>query len=375
MTFQRRATCTVSLLVLLGSLPAFTQSTVPATAFGPSATLPDDPAYLQQQSAAQSGVQTEVSGMIQGTVSDAHGGLVPKASVTLEQKGHSTLRETTTDSAGHFAFANLAPGTYTVLISAPELKTFLSPPVALAAGEHYELPETALPVVANTNVTVSANSVEVAEEELNRETKQRVLGIFPNFYTSFVYDAAPLNTRQKFKLTLRSVTDPMAFVGPAITAGIETGRDTFPSWGQDGTSYAKRYAAAYGDELLTRMFSYSIYPAIFHQDPRYFYMGPPNKTSTRFWHAALSGIVTRADNGHLQPNYSHMLGSASAGALSSVYHPASDSAGYLAALNFGVGLGSHGVQALIREFVLPRFTTHVPAYAKGKTAPVATTNP
>jgi len=202
-----------------------------------------------------------------------------------------------------------------------------------------------------------------------------VLGIFPNFYTSFVYDAAPLNTRQKFKLSLRSVTDPVAFIGPAITAGIETGRDTFPSWGQDGPSYAKRYAAAYGDELLTRMFSYSIYPAIFHQDPRYFYMGPTNKTSTRFWHAALSGIVTRADNGHLQPNYSHMLGSASAGAMSSVYHPASDSAGYLAALNFAIGLGTHGGQALIREFVLPRFTTHVPDYAKGKTAQATTPNP
>jgi len=69
----------------------------------------------------------------------------------------------------------------------------------------------------------------------------------------------------------------------------------------------------------------------------------------------------------MQPNYSHMLGSASAGAVSSVYHPASDSAGYLAALNFGVGIGSKGVQCLIREFILPRFTTHVPAYAKGKT--------
>jgi hypothetical protein len=97
-------------------------------------------------------------------------------------------------------------------------------------------------------------------------------------------------------------------------------------------------------------------------------MGPPNKTSTRFWHAALSGIITRGDNGRMEPNYSHMLGSASAGAVSSVYHPASDSAGYLAALNFGVGIGSKGVQCLIREFILPRFTTHVPAYAKGKTS-------
>ena len=329
--------------------------------------LPDAPSFALQQ---QSTTATENTGTIQGVVTDLHGGLVPGASVTLESASRGDLRETNTDSAGHFVLANIAAGSYTVLVSAPELKTYLSPPFTVQPGQRLELPTIVLSIAsALTSVTVSANSTAVAEEELNRETKQRVLGVFPNFYTSFVYDAAPLNTRQKFKLTLRSVTDPFSFIAPAITAGIETGRDTFPRWGQDGPSYSKRYAAAYGDELFTRMFSYSIYPAIFHQDPRYFYMGPPNKTSTRFWHAALSGIVTRGDNGRMQPNYSHMLGSASAGALSSVYHPASDSAGYLAALNFAVGLGSHGVQALIREFVLPHFTTHVPAYAKGKTSP------
>jgi hypothetical protein len=252
----------------------------------------------------------------------------------------------------------------------------LSKPFVLRPGEHLELPTIALTIAPTTaSVDVSADSSAVAEEELNRETRQRVLAIFPNFYTSFVYDAAPLNTRQKFKLSIRSLTDPVAFIGTAVTAGIETEQDTFPSWGQDAPSYGKRFAAAYGDELLSRMFSYSIYPSLFHQDPRYFYMGPSNKLSTRFWHAALSGVVTRGDNGHMEPNYSHMLGSASAGALSSVYHPASDSAGYLAALNFGIGVGSHGVQALIREFILPRFTTHVPAYAKGRTPPPAAPNP
>jgi len=297
-----------------------------------------------------------------------HGGLVPGASVTLERTGHTNLRDATSDSAGHFTFPNVPAGIYTVLVSAPDLKTLLSPPFVLRQGEHLELPAIALTIAPiTTSVDVSADSSAVAEEELNRETRQRVLGIFPNFYTSFVYDAAPLSTRQKFKLSFRSLTDPVAFAGTAITAGIETSRDTFPSWGQDAPSYGKRFAAAYGDEILTRMFSYVVYPTLFHQDPRYFYMGPPNKTGTRFWHAALSGIITRGDNGRMEPNYSHMLGSASAGAVSSVYHPASDGAGYLAALNFGIGIGSKGVQGLIREFVLPHFTTHVPAYAKGKT--------
>jgi hypothetical protein len=238
------------------------------------------------------------------------------------------------------------------------------------------LPETALPVVASTTVTVSANSVEVAEQELHREEQQRVLGIVPNFFTSFIYDAAPLDTSQKFRLTTRSLVDPTAFLGVAITSGLEQANDTFPSWGNsDAASYGKRYAAGYGDEMLTRLFSYAIYPSIFHQDPRYFYLGPSQPGKTRVVHALISGIITRGDNGRHQLNYSYILGSASAGALSGLYHPASDGPGKLAALNVGVGIGGKGLQALIREFIWPRFTTHVPDYANGKTAPSATPNP
>jgi len=336
-----------------------------------SVLLPNAPSFVLQEPT----LTAESTGGVQGLITDLRGGLVQEAAITLERRGQSSLREATSDSAGHFVFLNVPAGSYTLLVSAPDLKTYLSAPFTVQPGQHLDLPAIALGIAsANTSISVSANSTAVAEQELNAETRQRVLGIFPNFYTSFVYDAAPLNTRQKFKLTLRSVTDPMAFVGVAVTAGIETSRDTFPSWGQDAPSYGKRFGAAYGDELLTRMFSYAIYPAIFHQDPRYFYMGPGNKTSTRFWHAALSGIITRGDNGHNEPNYSHMLGGASAGALSSVYHPASDSAGYLAALTFAIGLGSKGGQALVREFILPHFTTHVPAYARGRT-PVQPTPP
>ena len=369
-TKHPRLTLAIISALLVGSFALHSQTLL--TASITEAPLPNAPSFVLQQASSDE----DSSGVIQGIVTDVHGGLVPGASITLERIGHPNLRDATSDSAGHFTFPNVIAGTYTVLVSAPDLKTLLSQPFVLQSGEHLELPTIALAIAPiTTSVDVSADSSAVAEEELNRETRQRVLGIFPNFYTSFVYDAAPLNARQKFKLSFRSLTDPVAFAGVAVTAGIETSRDTFPSWGQDAPSYGKRFAAAYGDEILTRMFSYVVYPTIFHQDPRYFYMGPPNKTSTRFWHAALSGIITRGDNGRMQPNYSHMLGSASAGAVSSVYHPASDSAGYLAALNFGIGLGSKGVQGLIREFILPRFTTHVPAYAKGKAAPTNTAAP
>lgn len=327
------------------------------------AELPNAPGYLGQQ-ASPAG-----AGLIEGTVTDAQGGLIPNAVVTLSEKGHANLVDATTDSSGHFRFTGLGAGTYELLIAAPQFHTRLSLPVELSAGQHEELAAISLsPATAETTVTVSANSEAVAEEELHRETQQRIVGFIPNFYTSFIYDAAPLNTRQKFKLNTRSVTDPTIFLGVAAAAGVEQSRNTFPSWGNDdAASYGKRFAAAYGDALLRHTFSYAFYPAIFHQDPRYFYLGPTNKKSTRIVHALTYGIITRGDNGHHQLNYSHLLGSASGGAVSSLYHPKSDGPGYLAGMNLGLGIGFSAFQAVFREFVWPRYTTHVPEYAKGKT--------
>ena len=56
----------------------------------------------------------------------------------------------------------------------------------------------------------------VAAEELRTEEKQRLLGVIPNFYTSYIYDAAPLTVKQKFSLAVRNGVDPAAFIGIGI---------------------------------------------------------------------------------------------------------------------------------------------------------------
>jgi len=327
----------------------------------PTAALPNAPSALQEIAGGHEGSAT-----ISGVVSDIAGGLVPNASIKLQDKGHNTLRETTSDSAGSFTFANLAPGTYTVLISAKGLETFLSEAVTLKANARFELPDISLPIAAaHTSVDVAANSAAVADMELKVETEQRVLGVVPNYYTSFVFNAAPLTTRQKFRLSLHSTLDPFAFAATAVRAGIQQDENTFPSWGNDTVaSYFKRYAADFGDGLIGRNLSSALFPAIFHQDPRYFYMGPSQPLKKRVWHAVSAGVIARGDNGRLQPNYSHLLGSASAGALSSVYHPASDSAQSLALNNALFSMSGTAIQCLLREFVWSHVTTHVPDYMK-----------
>ena len=51
--------------------------------------------------------------------------------------------------------------------------------------------------------------MEVAEAQIKQQEKQRVLAIIPNFYVSYVPDAAPLNAKQKFELAWKVAVDPV----------------------------------------------------------------------------------------------------------------------------------------------------------------------
>lgn len=349
----------IALFAVNGGSRLFAQQTFAATT-----ELPNAPGFQVPEATAS----------ISGNVSDVRGGIVVGAEISLNEKGRPDGRSTTSDGEGHFLFHNLAPGSYAVVISSPGLETFQSPAIVLRVGQKYELPAIALPIApASTVVNVVLTQSQIADDEIKLETSQRIAGIFPNFYTAFLWNSAPLNTRQKFKLSTRATTDPVAFFTAGLVAGIEQANNTFPGYGQGAEGYGKRYGAAYGDAFIGRTLGSAVFPSIFRQDPRYFYMGPANPTKARLKHALLAGLVARGDNGRWQPNYSHIAGNAAAGAISTLYHPDADSPGELARNNALIGIASGAFQGLIREFLWSRFTSKVPSYAKGK--PAAGTHP
>lgn len=301
----------------------------------------------------------EVSASISGVVQDMTGGAVAGAEVRLTDANGFPRGMALSDANGAFTFSPIPPGSYRVMVNAKDFEPFQSAEIVVTAQQAYEIPGIFLRVAAaNTYLTVRPTE-EVAAEQIKAQEQQRIIGIVPNFYTSFIYDAAPLTTRQKYSLVFHSAFDPIEFLGAGITAGIGQATNRFPGYGQGASGYGKRYAAAFGDSLTRNYLSNAVLPSLFHQDPRYFYQGSGSAKS-RLVHALSFTVVLRGDNGRNMPNYSFLLGNIGSSLLSSLYYPREDRGARLVFTNVAIGIAARAGVAVLREFVSKRFTNNVP---------------
>jgi hypothetical protein len=318
--------------------------------------LPDAPGT---NAASSSAPEEQSTGSISGVVLDVNGADVEGADVTL-QIGTSKKRTIKTDSSGLFSFATVEPVTFKITIAATGFASWISTDLRLQKNQSYELPPVVLQIEsAMTNVDVNFTQHDIAEEQISLEEKQRVLGVFPNFYVVYTKDAVPLSSGQKFRLALRTSYDPVSFAIPAIIAGVEQSQNTFSGYGQGAQGYAKRYGASYGDGFIGNMIGNAILPSLLHQDPRYFYKGTGTIRS-RALYAMSTAFICKGDNGRWQPNYSFILGNFAAAGLSNAYYPASDRNGAgLTITNALIDTASGAATSLIQEFLIKRISRGV----------------
>jgi Carboxypeptidase regulatory-like domain len=314
--------------------------------------------------ASISGAQT--SAIISGSVLDANGATLPGANLTLAPEKGGPGRTSLSGNNGEFSFDGLPAGNFILTVTSPGRAPFVLPGIVVGPGERRAPLEISMAIAGTTTeVLVVVTTTELAQEQVKAAEHQRVLGVLPNFYSSYIWDAAPLNSRQKFDLAFHSVADPVEFLATGIVAGAEQATKTFPGYGQGVEGYAKRYGAAYADDLLGRMIGSAILPSLLHQDPRYFYKGSGSVRSRAFY-AVSRALVTRGDDGRTEPNYSRLIGSFAAGGLANLYYPRADRGLGLTLGDGFVGIAGHAADNLIREFFLRRLTPNVPNYEKGK---------
>jgi len=151
----------------------------------------------------------------------------------------------------------------------------------------------------------------------------RLFFVLPNYLTvENMKQFAPVSAKTKFKLSLKTMSDPVtvSFIGAIALLG--QARNSDPSYGQGLQGYAKRYATFYADTGIGTLMTTSVFPTILRQDPRYFQLGKGG-IRHRTMYSVSRIFVTRADSGELQFNYSEVVGTGVAAGISNLYHPQS----------------------------------------------------
>jgi hypothetical protein len=316
-------------------------------------------------SAQSPAIQGSAPSAIQGTAKDFTGLAITGGVVTLESSASTRERTAVTDQAGGFRFVAVEPGDYKITIAAAGFAVWTTANVVVDSGDSQPLLSAVLQVAtASSSVTVTLPQHELAAEQLKAEEKQRLLGVFPEFFVTYASNAAPLTTAQKFQLGWKTITDPVAFIGTGIAAGIQQGRNNYPEFGQGVEGYAKRFGAQYADRVTGVIIGHVVMQSIFHQDPRYFYKGT-GSVGSRALYAIGTAFVRKGDNGHWQPDYSDVLGSLAGTEISRLYYPFSSRPGRRLFDNVMLEFGGRAANHLLHEFVLRKVTTHVPKMAAG----------
>lgn len=162
-----------------------------------------------------------------------------------------------------------------------------------------------------------------AEQQIKQQEHQRIFGIIPEFNTTNVPDAVSLTAKQKFQLAFRGAIDPFQFASAAVDAGISQFDNDYAGYGQGTVGYLKRFGAAYTDNFDSAMLGNALFPALLHEDPRYFRKGTGSFRS-RILYAALSTVRCKSDKGNWVPNFGNVMGNLATGGISNLYYPSTD---------------------------------------------------
>ncbi len=306
---------------------------------------------------------------VRGTVTDVNGGVVGGATIRLENRKMPTSRAATADGNGFFNFGGVTPGVYQITVTAKGFATLVQTGIVVEAGVDQDLARIVLPIASTTtDVQVIYTQHEIAEQQMRAEEKQRMFAVFPNFYSSYVWQAAPLSAGQKIRLSLKAALDPTNYLGAGVQAGFEQWQNTFRGYGQGAAGYGKRYGAAFADGFIGSILGDGLVPSLLHQDPRFFFKAD-GTVWQRALYAASRSVIRKGDNGRWQPNYSLIVGNLVSGGISNLYYPASNRGVGLTIGNAFLGIGFEGGGDLLREFVVPHFTTGGPMKQKPQAQP------
>jgi hypothetical protein len=142
---------------------------------------------------------------------------------------------------------------------------------------------------------------------------------------------------------------PFAFAGAGAAAGIGQWRDSPHEWGQGGEGYAKRFASAFGANIVRGTLMYGT-ASVVHEDVRYV----PQRTGSfgsRLTHALAGTFTARHRDGTQHVSIARITAFTGAALISRAWQPKSTSGLQWAAGTFGASVGMSMGLDVFREFL------------------------
>ncbi len=152
---------------------------------------------------------------------------------------------------------------------------------------------------------------------------KRAYGVLPNYRTANLYDPfVPISAKRKLTIASKDSFDYPIFALATFFSGIAQLKDDHEDFGQGMEGFAHRYATAFVDQTVGNYMTEGIYPALLHQDPRYFRVGASyGSVAKRLAYAASRVLVAKNDKGNWTFNTSEVAGNFTASGLANLYYP------------------------------------------------------
>jgi hypothetical protein len=164
--------------------------------------------------------------------------------------------------------------------------------------------------------------------------------------------ADPMTVPDKVKGGLKNSVSLFSMTGWLASAGYEQLTNGSPNFGTDAGAFGQRLGIGAIHGISNGVFSTSLFAPIFHQDPRYYVMGPGHPFFKRLVYATTRSVITRTDSGHSTANFALFAGNASGAALTVIYYPAQNTTFSQVTRTFGTSLAGSAIGFVVSEFLV-----------------------
>ena len=220
------------------------------------------------------------------------------------------------------------------------------------ADRSTDLPDApqAAPSSSVANPQNPAPDASAQNSSLAGKQTKRILGIVPNFRAVSVdVKLPPESVKDKFKESSEDAFDYSDFVFVGILSGVSQAEGSYPEFQSGAAAYGRYYWHNLADQVDEDYQVEFIFPAVLHQDSRYYTLGRGGFVR-RVVYSFGRVLITRTDAGNEAFNVSEIVGAGAAAGISDFYYPSPERTWTKTGQRWFLNVGLDGATFIFKEF-------------------------